>query len=436
MLNLAMFGCAHLGYAPKDLRRRLPDGTNVVAADGYVAHRAILTDICDTASGLTGQTVIVDAGDLFHTPAPAPAAIDAALDCDRIRVTAGIERFSIPGNHDRSSAAGTPATAVLRDAPGCHVVAPNRFGVTTSGDADPRRRIIVDGLYEIWQLTDAADNGPQVYLHLVGEQALAPTADEMDAAVDPRPIDSGVNILVTHGIVPDDAMTYVQADERGGNRVIPRDWFDRGFTAALLSDFHTPASGTLGATPWAYTGSAVRRGFADAETPRGWMMCTVDDDGRISLGFHEVAQRPAVDETVTPPADPAAAVATVTEFLESLTPRATDAASGERTGDAGVRVRVTVAAPNPDVYDAATTMVPEWSRALPDALSLTVRVTGEGIPDSLSAALGTVDAVDDESVTEALHRLVAAGAVPALAGLTDQEIDAAVAEAATALDQL
>lgn len=434
MFNIAMFGCAHLGYAPTGLRRKLTDGTNVVAADGYAAHRQTITDVCAAAGSLPGTTVLVDGGDLFHDPHPRPEAIDVALDCDALRVAAGIERFSIPGNHDRSSATATPATAVLRDAPGSHVVAPSRFGVAERAPADRRRETRADGLYEVWSFqTGAEDLGPQVHLHLINEQALAPTADDMDAAVDPRPVAAGVNILVTHGIVPDSASHYVQSDERGGNRVIPTDWFHRGFSAALLSDFHTPASDTLGGTPWAYTGSAVRRGFADAETPRGWLMCTVDDEGRIALSFNAVEQRPAIDETIDLPDDPAAAVAAVTGLLADLAGRTRDEASAKRTGVAGVRVRLRVDAPNVAVYDAASAMVAEWSRSLPDALSLQVSVTGVGQPTDLPSALDSIPDVGDETVMQAMRRMAEAGTLTGLAELSDAERAAVLDEATAAL---
>ena len=60
----------------------------------------------------------------------------------------------------------------------------------------------------------------------------------------------------------------------GEPRIIPADWFDRGFDAYPISDYHTMGfvEGRAGGSNWvAYTGSAVRRGWSDDECDRGWL---------------------------------------------------------------------------------------------------------------------------------------------------------------------
>lgn len=402
--KIAMFGCAHLGYAPQGLRRSLDDGTNVVAGDGYTAHRLVMTDICEhlATPGTTGSA-IVDGGDLFHAPKPGPASIEAALAADQIRVDAGIHRYSIPGNHDRTGATSIPASAVLRYRPGCHVVAPLGDGPDTD-EGDTNRMVVSEGLYEVWSVPGTTP----VYLHLINEQALAPAASDMDPAVDPRPLDGGTNLLITHGIAPSaqGVLYHHGADERGGERVIPTDWFNRGFDYALLSDLHTPHVDTIGSTPMLYTGSAVRRGFSDDETGRGWVLLTVDDQGTVNVEFNPVWQRPAVDlhlDVTDKPADEVEKI--VDEALTGIT--ATDDDSEKLTGESGIRVRVTVSGIGHEVLPALTDAHTRWAKSCPEALSFEMRLRPAGMAEETTTAEAMEDlpSFGSESPEAALRRM-------------------------------
>lgn len=417
--RIAMFGCAHLGYAPQGLRRSLPDGTNVVAGDGYTAHRLIMSDICDVLSdpALAGRA-IVDGGDLFHAPKPGPASIEAALAADQIRVDAGIHRYVIPGNHDRTGAASIPASAVLRYRPGCHVVAPLGDGPDTD-EGDTNRMVVSEGLYEVWSVPG---NTP-VYLHLINEQALAPAASDMDPAVDPRPIEGGTNLLITHGIAPSaqGVLYHHGADERGGERIIPSDWFDRGFDYVMLSDLHTPHMDTIGSTPMLYTGSAVRRGFSDDETGRGWVLLTIDDQGTLNIQFRSVWQRPAVDLVLDASGKSADEIEEmVDEALDGVT--ATDEESGSITGESGIRVRVTVCDVDTTALPALTEAQTRWTRSCPEALSFELRLRPAGVADETS----TADALDElpsfgaESPEAALRRMAGGCLAETLANFDDE----------------
>lgn len=418
-ITLAMFGCAHLGYAPKNSRRTLPHGTAVVAADGYNAYQTVIREVVDLSNSTDSTVALVNGGDLFHTPRPSIEAVNVALDADRIRAEAGIARFDIPGNHDRAGAATLPATAVLAAQPNTHVVAPIAYGAV--GDAGGE--IVSDGLYHIHTLTDG---DTIVYLHLVNEQALCVPADDRAPEVDPQPRAGGVNVLVTHGILTSAegvAEYHHGADERGGNRVIPRDWLRRGFDLAMLSDFHSPTSGQAeGETPWFYTGSLVRRGFSDAETQRGWSSVTITSNGVQSLDFHPVAQRPAFDLVVkatglTDPEDIAKAVTSAVADVPD-----TDTDSEARTGDGGTIIRVTITDVEADLMDDVRSRIPEWNRRLaPGALWLQVRATGDArIADAVSEVSESLPAVGEETMGQAFSRMADAGT---LATLDDLDTD-------------
>lgn len=416
--RLAMFGCAHLGYAPQGLRRTLEGGTNVIATDGYIAHRQIMTHICDvlTEPGVTGAAII-DGGDLFHAPRPSPASIEAALSADQIRVERGLHRYMIPGNHDRTGAASIPASAVLRYRPGCHIVAP--LGDGPDPDAgDPNRLVVAEGLYEVWSVP----GDTPVFLHLINEQALAPAASDMDPSVDPRPLEGGINILITHGIAPSASgiLYHHGADERGGERVIPADWFNRGFDYAMLSDLHTPHMDTIGSTPMLYTGSAVRRGFADSETGRGWVLVEIDDEGTLNVEYRPVWQRQAIDAEIDAEGLTAPEIETkVDELIEAIDP--TDDTAAEMTGEAGMRVRITVTNVLSSRLPELSKAQAKWARQLVAALSFEVilRAVGE-VENDTSTALDDLPDFGTESPEAALRRMAEADLASLLDSFDDE----------------
>lgn len=403
MFTFGAFGCAHLGYAPSGLRRTMPNGTNVIENDAAMAHKAIMFDIINTIGGNTNAAVI-DAGDLFHGPSPKPATISVANYADAYRAGAGLERFSIPGNHDRTGGTQTPATAVLSHRVGLHVTAP---GIESSYDeSDPRRVAVVPGYYDQWTITP--ESGKTITLHMVNEQALSPRRADMDENIDPRPVEGTVNILVTHGIVPtaDGILYHHTSDERGGERVIPRDWFERGFDFFILADFHTPVTdpGTDTSTPYIYTGSGSRRGFADDETERGWFEVIVSDEGEVTTKFHPVWQRPAVDRKIDgTDLDAGSIISEVNSIIDSVNP--TDEPSGEYTGESGIRVRITVTNVDPAHLTGLITQRTEWSRALPEALSFEVRILEREVEEvDIESALDEIPQIENESLEAALRR--------------------------------
>lgn len=417
MTRIGVFGCAHLGYSPRGLRRRTADGINVIENDGYAAHEDIISDMRNR-----GVDLIVDAGDTFHTPRPAPRTIERALRADELR--GDIPRVTIPGNHDRRGYSDVPASAVFSHRPDHTVVAPGVATDKTNGTIET----IVKGYYVLLHLDE-------VVVHFVNEQALSPAAGESPVDIDPRPIEGTINLLVTHGIVPTaTGLAYHHgADERGGMRVIPADWFNRGFDYALLADFHTPLIDTeTYPTPYLYTGSAVRRGFSDEETVRGWAQVDVVD-GDVEVTYHAVDQRPAVDIDIDAEGLTCAEIISrVDAALASTT--GVDQATAARTGDGGMLVRVTVTGAARDTLPGLTDARARWNAALPSALSVEVRVVTDTTGDTPADALKSIHALNrGESTEQALRRLASTELAPVLSHLDADERAEAIELAASAV---
>lgn len=438
--RIAAFGCAHLGYTT-NCRRNLPDGTNPIAADGYAAHHQVMEIAARYTQDHHGT--IIDAGDLFHTPKPGPKDIVEALKADLQRWYTPdahpTRRLSIPGNHDRAGATTIPATVVMGYRDNLHCVAPD----VPTGKGDPRCRVVVPGFYEIWDVTndDGCTPTTRTYVHMVNEQVLAPTAGSMNTKVDPQIVDGGINLLVTHGIIPDMNGTVAYhhgADERGGERVIPLDWFNRGFDLAVLADYHTPDSGMIADTPYLYTGSAVRRGFSDAECDRGVTLIEVDDDGAMQVGFKPIPQRQKVDLTVDCDGVGASEIIdTVDSALNDIDP--VDTTAQHRTGEGGKLIRITLTNVTDTIRPGLSDAHARWVAALTDALSVSIQVKApDAVPDEEGAAevLAALPELGREGIDVAFRRLAESDALKALDGLPHEKRDAVITLATARLMEL
>jgi hypothetical protein len=106
-------------------------------------------------------------------------------------------------------------------------------------------------------------------------------------------------LLFGHGVFDADGRLYQCVNPHGEERPIPVDWAHRGWDAVLLSHYHTAGpvpgfdEGAHGQV-W-YTGSALTRGFADETGPRGWLLVTIRDTGRVAIELRTIWQRPQFD---------------------------------------------------------------------------------------------------------------------------------------------
>jgi len=147
------------------------------------------------------------------------------------------------------------------------------------------------GFYEIHHPADG------IALHIVSHYGLDPALSDQGIVIDPRPVPGMVNLLIAHGITVLEEKLYRVVDAHGEPRTIPVDWFDRGFDAHPISDFHTMGgvTGRESGSGWvAYTGSAVRRGFSDEACSRGWLKIVVDSSG-VTYEPQVCWQRPQFD---------------------------------------------------------------------------------------------------------------------------------------------
>lgn len=281
--KIGVRGCQHLGYAARNMRLDRITGWNQRVVDGHIAHSLIMQDMID--AGVDG---IVDGGDLSHWNKPVPRDIEVAHRVDDLRVAAGIWAVANSGNHCAGGGADLSAMSIMhRPHLGLNAVYPDPKRGPGDGTGP------YPGLYEIHRPVDG------LALHCVSHYGLDRSLAGHGIHIDPQPLPGCLNLLFCHGVFDADGRLYQCVNPHGEERPIPVDWAHRGWDAVLLSHYHTPGpvSGFDNGEPcqvW-YTGSALTRGFADEAGPRGWLLVTIHDTGRVAIELRTIWQRPQFD---------------------------------------------------------------------------------------------------------------------------------------------
>ena len=356
--RFATLGCTHVGYATRGMRMHRGTGWNLRIVDGHLAYQRAVTEIID--AGCRG---VWHGGDVTHFSRPLPRDVEAVQRLDDLLYDAGLWNGKNSGNHCAGSGADLSAVAMF-DRP-----AMNAFTVYPDG----RRRADdsvgpYPGLYEIHQ----PDPDQAIYLHVISHYGLDPDLANQGIMIDPQPLDHGVNILCSHGIFVGDERLYKAAERHGADRLVPTDWVTRGFDLTLLSDFHTPGpvegfGGPDGRGQVWYTGSTVRRGFSDEESPRGWLQVDIPDNGAPQVTLREIWQRPQRDF------DPIDATAmTVAEINDLVRSRLgeqswTDPESLALTGDGGWILRQRIVGATPQQRQGIYELAGHWANAAREA---------------------------------------------------------------------
>jgi DNA repair exonuclease SbcCD nuclease subunit len=288
--RIGVRGCQHLGYAARNMRLDRTTGWNQRVVDGHIAHTLIMQDMI--AAGVDG---IVDGGDLSHWNKPIPRDIEVANRVDDLRVAAGIWAVANSGNHCAGGGADLSAMSIMhRPHLGMNAVYPDpKRGPGDGTGPHP-------GLYEIHRPVDG------LALHCVSHYGLNRSLADHGIRIDPQPLPGCVNLLFGHGVFDAGGRLYKCVNPHGEERPIPVDWAHRDWDAVLLSHYHTAGpvpgfdTGAHGQV-W-YTGSALTRGFSDETGPRGWLLVTIHDTGRVAIELRTIWQRtqfdlPAIDAT-------------------------------------------------------------------------------------------------------------------------------------------
>jgi hypothetical protein len=286
--RIGVRGCQHLGYATRNMRLDRTTGWNQRVVDGHIAHTLIMQDMIH--AGVDG---IVDGGDLSHWNKPIPRDIEVANRVDDLRVAAGIWAIANSGNHCAGGGADLSAMSIMhRPHLGMNAVYPDpKRGPDDGTGPHP-------GLYEIHRPVDG------LALHCVSHYGLDRSLADHGICIDPQPLPGCVNLLFGHGVFDAGGRLYHCVNPHGEERPIPVDWAHRDWDAVLLSHYHTAGpvpgfdTGAHGQV-W-YTGSALTRGFSDEAGPRGWLLVTIHDTGRVAIELRTVWQRPQFD---LPPID-------------------------------------------------------------------------------------------------------------------------------------
>ncbi len=260
--KIGFFADTHLGYATRC--RSHSSGLNMRVRDGYLGMRETVDQILKE-----GVDLVLHGGDLFHRSHPTISDIAwGRRQLERI-ADAGIQIIGVTGNHDFANDKGkSPATAAVHD---------------------PARNIhMVTEPYKTFEPTE------NLTVHAVSHIGLAASARAL-----PEPVEGHINILISHGAAQIPGHEIFATVDSPGEAVIGYDVLTRKWDAALLGHYHG-----MGALPgfnagdsgqiW-YAGSLLRRGFSDPEGGRGWLLVTVEDDGKVTIEPQYIKQRPQYD---------------------------------------------------------------------------------------------------------------------------------------------
>lgn len=261
--RVAFFTDTHLGYAAR-CRSDAATGFNQRVLDGYRGFR-------ETVEGILEEhpDVVLHGGDLFHRSHPTISDITyARRQLSRFH-SAGIPFIGVTGNHDFANERGRmPATAAVED-------------------ADRSIRMVVRP-QETFHVAEG------VTVHAVSHIGLAAAVRAI-----PEPVDGEVNIFVSHGAAQVPGHEIFACVDSPGEAVIGFDVLSMPWNVGLLGHYHgrgaLPGFMNLPRGEVWYGGSLLRRGFSDPDGKRGWLLCTIQDDGDVVIEQRHVKQRPQFD---------------------------------------------------------------------------------------------------------------------------------------------
>lgn len=269
--KLALVGDIHLGYAST----RMTDAQkiNLRVADGYRALQEVVTQMIEQEV----DAVLVP-GDTFHVPEPKIRDIVYAQNQFRRFAEAGIPVYILAGNHDALDISSEiAASRVLHD---------------------PLRKIYSH--VEPYVSYEIADG---INIHMVSHHLYVDQAETMSSI---KPHADSINIFSTHGSVIDPLLKIKLHTEQSPREIVIPDSLlnDKGWSYTMLGHIHE--RGWIGSrdkktdtsnTKVFYSGSTLRRGFADKEVPlgRGWTLWNIESDGTFTPEFFHIWQRPQTD---------------------------------------------------------------------------------------------------------------------------------------------
>lgn len=361
-------------------------------------HTAVLAELVAVARAEEPDLVLV-AGDLFDTPAPAPAAtrlVTGALTA--LRAT-GAEVVAIAGNHDNGAAldalrpwaeaAGIRLRGTVRTAAD-HVLT----GTTRAGEAwrlvalpflSQRYAVRATEMFEL-----SAAEATQTYADHLARMIAALTADFADGGT--------VNLITTH-------LTVVGAKTGGGGErdahtvqayAVPATIFPASAHYVALGHLHR-AQQVPGPCPVRYCGSPLAVDFGEGDNSPGLTV--------VEVAAHATARTREV------PLSAAVPLRTVRGTLDEL--------AGLDTGDAWLRVFVR-ALPRPGLREEVQELLPR---------ALDIRVDPDLVPDAGDRPRGASRA--GRSPAELFAEYLAArghaddGVRALFAQLYEEEVDAA-----------
>ena len=253
---------SHQGYSARC--RAHSSGINMRNRDGMLGLRTTVDQMLAEE-----VDVVLHGGDLFHRSHPAIGEIAwARRQLERL-AEAGIPVIVSTGNHDFANDRGkSPATAAIHD--------PSR-GITA-----------VTEPYRVFHPAEGLN------IHVISHIGVASAERSI-----PEPVDGEVNIFTSHGAAQVPGHEVFACVDSPGEAVIGYDILSLPWHATLLGHYHGMGplpgfdAGETGQV-W-YAGSLLRRGFSDPEGGRGWLLVSIEEDGKTKIERKYYDQRPQFD---------------------------------------------------------------------------------------------------------------------------------------------
>lgn len=254
-MKVAHIADCHIGYKAGD---KIKDGTNLRELDGYEAFDTCIEEMIEKK-----VDVIMLAGDLFHSPNPSVKNYERVLKTLQ-KIPENIEFYCITGNHDTFDNKTTPSAVLPINIPKVNL-------------------FTFDEPYKVI----TKDN---VVFHLVSHHNFSEQDETMKEL---KPHENKINVLVTHGSLYDqEKEILLKSNASPREIVIPQSVIDLDWDLILLGHIHKRQK--VGKNAY-YPGSLLRRGWADDEGDRGWILWDIQDKNNIKKTENNIWQRPQIE---------------------------------------------------------------------------------------------------------------------------------------------
>ena len=247
----------HIGYSAG--RSTDARGINLRVLDGYKALGRVVHGILEEH-----PDAVVVSGDVFHTPTPTPRDILTVRTALWKFWENEIPVYVLAGNHDASDLERDIAASKVID--------------------DPWRKI-----YSTAKPADSFELTDGLVLHMASHHRYEQQKGTFGAM---KRTPGCVNLFATHGGLTNPVTNLVLKTPQSPREIIIPSELLEIWDFVLLGHIHERQQVD---EKTYYAGSLLRRGFADKEGARGWILHTISPDGTSRVEYKDIPQRPQYD---------------------------------------------------------------------------------------------------------------------------------------------